>query len=234
MADDDKKGNSDKEIWVNEFTEKSAQKFREELLKAADKVEERCPIIVRIDSYGGYVDSLAKMLETMDSIRNPIVTSCEGKAMSCGAILLSNGDYRFVGKHSRVLIHEISHGSIGDVHDVHNDAEEGKRINKYFLGLLAKNCQIKGGYTGLRRLIKDRDGSDIHLDAPEAGLRRLIKDRDGRDIHLDAPEAVDFGIADEIGIPTVTPVINYYVGAKGYHSFKFDKSKGKKKTRRRK
>ena len=213
MADDDKKGNSDKEIWVNEFTEKSAQKFREELLKAADKVEERCPIIVRIDSYGGYVDSLAKMLETMDSIRNPIVTSCEGKAMSCGAILLSNGDYRFVGKHSRVLIHEISHGSIGDVHDVHNDAEEGKRINKYFLGLLAKNCQIKGGYTG---------------------LRRLIKDRDGRDIHLDAPEAVDFGIADEIGIPTVTPVINYYVGAKGYHSFKFDKSKGKKKTRRRK
>ena len=213
MADDDKKGNSDKEIWVNEFTEKSAQKFREELLKAADKVEERCPIIVRIDSYGGYVDSLAKMLETMDSIKNPIVTSCEGKAMSCGAILLSNGDYRFVGKHSRVLIHEISHGSIGDVHDVHNDAEEGKRINKYFLGLLAKNCQIKGGYTG---------------------LRRLIKDRDGRDIHLDAPEAVDFGIADEIGIPTVTPVINYYVGAKGYHSFKFDKSKGKKKTRRRK
>ena len=210
MASDENNGSKKSdEIWVNKFTEESAQKFREELLKAADRVEEHCPLIIRIDSYGGYVDSLAKMLETIDSVKNPIITSCEGKAMSCGAILLSNGDYRFVGKHSRVLVHEISHGSIGDVHDVHNDAEEGKRINRYFLGLLAKNCRIKGGYTG---------------------LRKLIKDHDGRDIHLNAHEAIDFGIADEIGVPMVVPSVSYFIGSKGYHNHSFDKLKGKKQT----
>lgn len=223
MTDNAKKSESTEsnEIWVNDFTEKSAQKFREEMLKKASQIEEHCPIIVRIDSYGGYVYSLAKMLETMDSIKNPIVTSCEGKAMSCGAILLSQGDYRFCGKHSRILIHEISHGSIGDVHDVWNDAEEGRDVNQHFMGLLAKNCGIEGGY---------------------AGLRKIIKERDGRDIHLSASKAVEFGIVDEIGVPTILPVVSYQIGSKGYHHYKLKdddgtkrtESRAKKKTRRKK
>ena len=214
MSDD--KSSKNEEIWVNEFTEKSAKKFREEVLALVDKKGPEHPIVVRIDSYGGQVYSLAMMLETIDSIQNPIITSCEGKAMSCGAMLLSHGDYRFCGKHSRVLIHEVSHGSWGDVHDVYNDAEEGKRVNEYFLGLLAKNCGIKGGYKG---------------------FRKIIKERDGRDINLDAKAALDFGIVDEIGVPTVLPITYYQVGSKGYHSYPFEmENQGKKKNikRRRK
>jgi ATP-dependent Clp protease, protease subunit len=196
------------EIWVNEFTEKSALKFREQVAELAGFDKNR-PIIVRIDSYGGYVDALSNMLETMDSVPNPFITSCEGKAMSCGALLLSNGDYRFCGKHSRVMIHEFSAGAFGDVHDIHNSTSETKRMNQYFMGILAKNCGIRNGYRG---------------------IRKIIKEHDGRDLYLTADEALDFGIIDEIGIPNVRPIIFYQIYADGYHSYLIDGGKGKKKT----
>lgn len=173
------------EIWVNKFDEDSAQEFRDKVLDASkDNPSE--PIIIYIDSYGGYVDSLAKMIETMDEVPNPFVTVCMGKAMSCGAILLSHGDIRWCGRHSRVMIHEVSGGvQIGDVHDMHNDAVEAKRLNKHFLGLLAKNCKIQGGYEG---------------------LRKMIKGKDGRDIWLDSDQSVKFGIVDAVGVPKLAKV----------------------------
>lgn len=173
------------EIWVNKFDEESAAEFRDKVLESSkENVSE--PIIVYIDSYGGFVDSLAKMIETMDEVPNPFVTVCMGKAMSCGAILLSHGDIRWCGRHSRVMIHEVSGGvGVGDVHDMHNDAIEVKRLNKHFLGLLAKNCKISGGYEG---------------------LRKMIKGKDGRDIWLDADDAVKFGIVDAVGVPKLARI----------------------------
>jgi len=175
------------EIWVNKFTEESATHFREQLL-IRSRQDPDIPIVVYIDSYGGYVDALAKMIETMDEVPNPIITTCLGKAMSCGAILLSHGDYRYCGPHSRVLVHELSGGSGGDVHDVVNDAEEMKRFNKHFLGLLAKNCSIPGGYEG---------------------LRKIIKEHDGRDLCLTALQSVNFGIVDEVGSPSLVPYTGF-------------------------
>jgi len=181
MADKRDKHGVGEEIWVQDFTCESAQEFREQLLHAC-RVNPSNPIIVYIDSYGGQVDALAKMIETMDEISNPIVTCCMGKAMSCGAILLSHGDARFCGPHSRVMIHEVSASTGGDVHDMNADVNEAKRLNEHFLGLLAKNCNIKNGYRG---------------------LRALIKQRDGRDLFLSAEEAVKFGIVDYVGLPKI-------------------------------
>ena len=175
------------EIWVVKFDEESAQDFRDSMMESS-KGDASRPIIVYIDSYGGQVDALAKMIETMDETPNPIVTVAMGKAMSCGAVLLSHGDYRFCGKHSRVMIHEVSSGTSGDVHDMHADVLETKRLNKHFLGLLANNCNLKGGYDS---------------------LRKIIKGNDGRDLYLDANSAVKFGVVDKVGLPKLEPVILY-------------------------
>lgn len=172
------------EIWVTKFDESSAQRFRDKVMAKA-KESDKEPIVIHIDSYGGEVDSLAKMIETLDEVPNPIVTVCMGKAMSCGAILLSHGDVRFIGRHSRTMVHEVSSWTAGDVHDMKADAAETHRLNEYFLGLLAKNCNIKGGYEG---------------------LRRIIKTRDGRDIYMNAQETVKFGLADKVGIPKIVNI----------------------------
>jgi ATP-dependent Clp protease protease subunit len=184
----DKKRDSD-EIWVTEFTADAALDFREDVLEAS-KMDPTRPITVYIHSYGGAVDALASMIETMDEVPNPIITVCQGVAMSCGAMLLSHGDIRFIGKHSRVMVHEVSGGAVGDVHDVGADAQEMKRLNRYFMNLLAKNCGIKGGYDA---------------------LRKSIKDQDGRDKYMNAEEAVKFGIVDATGMPKVNRMKLYQV-----------------------
>lgn len=177
------------EIWVTDFTQESALKFREDIMEHS-KGDPTAPITVYIHSYGGYVDALASMIETMDETPNPIITVCNGMAMSCGAMLLAHGDVRYCGKHSRVMVHEISSASAGDVHDMHADALETKRLNKYFMGLLAKDCGIEGGYEG---------------------LRKLIKARDGRDMYLSADECIQFGICDAIGTPKVEATVSFNI-----------------------
>ncbi len=177
------------EIWVNLFNEEAAKEFRMAVHAQVKQFDDdRKPIIVYIDSYGGAVDSLMVMLETLDSVPNPVITACIGKAMSCGAVLLSHGDIRFCGQHSRVMVHEVSSAAWGDVHDMENDAKESARINRYVMGLLAKNCGVEGGYQG---------------------LRKMIKDHDGRELWMDAKAAIKFGIADNIGMPTVDSELKY-------------------------
>lgn len=188
MSKDEKKGNG--EIWVNKFTEEAASVFREQVLSCALR-DPDMPIIIYIDSYGGYVDSLAKMIDTLDQIANPTITVCMGKAMSCGAILLSHGHWRLCAPNSRVMVHEVSSGTGGDVHDMYNDAIEAKRLNKHFLGLLASNCGFKGGFEE---------------------LRKNIKSRDGRDVWMSPSEAVKFGLVDEVGTPSIIPFIGYQTG----------------------
>jgi ATP-dependent protease ClpP protease subunit len=129
------------------------------------------------------------MIETLDEVPNTIVTACMGKAMSCGAVLLSHGDVRFCGKHSRVMIHETSSVTSGDVHDMHADIIETKRLNEYFLGLLAKNC----GYKSYEE------------------IRQLIKKQDGRDMYMDANSALEFGIVDAVGVPKIRANTMYEV-----------------------
>lgn len=184
-----KNRNDSEEIWVLEFTPESAQEFRDRVMEE-HKENPNKPIIVNIDSYGGSVDALAKMIATMDEVNNPIITCCMGKAMSCGAILLSHGDIRFCDPHSRVMVHKVSAIASGDADDVKNDAVEISRINEYWLGLLATNCNIKGGYDQ---------------------LSTQIKEKDGRDRYMTAEEAVKFGIVDAVGIPKIATIVMYEV-----------------------
>ena len=54
--------------------------------------------------------------------------------------------------------------------------------------MLAKNCGIKGGFKGLRKLIKDHDGRELWM-SPEAAL--------------------EFGIVDKIGTPQIVRHVTY-------------------------
>jgi ATP-dependent Clp protease protease subunit len=176
------------EIWVTKFDNEHAIKFRQQVLSVA-KSDPTKPVIIHINSYGGYVDALAAMLETLDEIPNPIITSCKGTAMSCGAILLSHGDVRFLGRHSRIMVHEVSSGTIGNVQDMKDDVKEAVRLNEHFMGLLARNCGFKN-YTE---------------------LRVLIKEQDGRERYLFGEDAIKFGIVDAIGTPRIGAKVMFEV-----------------------
>jgi len=170
--------------------EKSAKEFREAVFSQSNENSEK-PLIVTIDTRGGDVYALASMVETMRSVPNPIITSCSGKAFSAGAILLSYGLKRYCGPHSRIMIHEMVGWTEGNIHEVQADSEEFVRINQCWLGELARNCKIEGGYNALKELIKNS--------------------KDNRTIRLTPEEAVKFGIVDGIGIPIIEIAYNLIV-----------------------
>ena len=78
---------------------------------------------------------------------------------------------------------------IGD-REIKNDANELDRVNELWIGLLAKNCCIKEGYQGLRKIIKENDNQNIYLGAEDAKK---------------------FGIVDEIGVPAINTAGLYEV-----------------------
>lgn len=173
-------------IWVTEFTEESAKDFAEKLFKKSEK-DSIQPIVVYIDSYGGEIHSLFSMISAMDSVPNKIITVCMGKAMSAGSALLSHGDIRYVNEHSRIMLHEATSGTGGNVNDIKIDTKELEFLNDAFLNILAKNCG-----------------------KPLSRVKKLFTNKK-REIYLGAKESVEFGIADRIGMPKINKVVKYEI-----------------------
>lgn len=168
-------------IWVNDINEGAATSICQSLLKAAQDDPSR-PVMMYINSRGGQADSMLAILNTMDAIPNKIVTVCIGQASSAGAVILSHGDMRFVAPHARVMVHELHGGAIGHLDDINNDTKEMRRINNQVMELLAKNCNVRGGYKALKKLLTTEQ----------------------RDLNLSAKQAVEFGIVDGVGLPQLT------------------------------
>ena len=170
--------NFDNGIIVNEFDNDGVANFRDGVAALASYGLDTI-IPVYIDSYGGYVDSLLAMIDIMDATPNKFLTVCLGKAMSCGAILLSHGDIRYCGAYGRVMIHKVSSASWGDIDSLKSLTDETDRLNKIALGILANNCNIT--YNQLEE--------KIHATT------------DKRTLWLDAQSAVKLGIVDKVGVP---------------------------------
>lgn len=182
-----------KDIIVNSFTEEAARSFREQIISRAI-ADNQAPIVIYIDSYGGYLDSLNSMLETIEQIPNPIITVCQGKAMSCGAVLLAAGDYRFCGRNSRIMVHQGSSGIGGPIESLQNDVDESKRINKQLMQMISSRC-----------------GMSIETFKKEMKKRLHKDDDEARDLFLSAEGGLELGIIDFIGMPHIKPVVQYVV-----------------------
>jgi ATP-dependent Clp protease protease subunit len=165
-------------IIVNEICEGAVNEFREDFFRLESSDQEIIPIIV--DSYGGDVYALHAMLSIIESSTKKVATICDGKAFSCGAVLLSAGDHgmRFISKYGYVLVHQVSHEYYGKFSDIAVSAEHCSELNSNLLLMLDKNCKKKSG-TFEKMLIKNNNA----------------------DLYLDAKATYQLGIADHIGVP---------------------------------
>ena len=127
-----------------------------------------------INSPGGSVTSGLAIYDTMQFIRNDVVTYCIGQAASMAAFLLMSGNKgkRFALPNSRILIHQPSMGGLsGQATDIDIHAREILRIREITNKLMSK-----------------------HTAQP---LERIERDVE-RDFIMDAQQAKEYGIIDEI------------------------------------
>jgi ATP-dependent Clp protease protease subunit len=127
-----------------------------------------------INSPGGSISAGLAVYDTMQYIKNDVVTFCIGQAASMGAFLLMAGKKgkRFTLPNSRILIHQPSMGGLGgQATDIDIHAREILRIRELTNKLMAQS-------TG-------------------QPLDRIERDVE-RDFIMTAQQAKEYGIIDDI------------------------------------
>ncbi len=159
-------------VKVNKFPEDSAQKFHQEMAMAHNSGQKVIPIV--IDSYGGQVYSLMSMISAINSSELPVATIVEGKAMSCGAVLLSFGEQgmRFADPNATVMIHDVSSGGHGKIEELKADVKEAERLDEKIFTMMARNCGKKDDY--FKKKVFNKKHADWFIDAQEAKRHGLV------------------------------------------------------------
>jgi len=129
------------------------------------------PFELIVSTGGGNADDMMRLIRQDVDIE----TTGIGKVMSAGTLLLASGTKgkRRIGRNCRVMIHAVSGGSIGPMHEITNEFKEIKKIQESYIECLA-------------------DETDMTVQQ----IKKYLKQK--TNVYLSAEEAVKLGIADEI------------------------------------
>ena len=159
-------------VKVNKFTEESAKRFHMDMAAAHNSGQKVIPVV--IDSYGGQVYSLMSMISAIEASDLPVATIVEGKAMSCGAVLLTFGEQgmRFADPNATVMIHDVSSGGYGKIEELKADVKEAERLDEKIFTMMARNCGKKDDF--FKKKVFNKKHADWFMDAQEAKRHGLV------------------------------------------------------------
>jgi ATP-dependent protease ClpP protease subunit len=155
-----------------DFNPEMAKHVCDGLYKAQKQGEKRATIA--IDSNGGYVDSLEDIIlcmETMRAKKMKVDTYNLRKAYSCGSMLLSFGDIRYMHPRAESMIHAVGVASLpgGRIDEIEERVKELRKFNDKWFTWLAKNLSISK-----RKLDNITHATDLFLDPKESKKIGLI------------------------------------------------------------
>ncbi|MDR0498815.1 MAG: ATP-dependent Clp protease proteolytic subunit [Holophagales bacterium] len=127
-------------------------------------------IQIYINSPGGVITSGLAIYDTMQFVKNDIVTYCIGQCSSMAAVLLASGTKgkRFALPNGRIMIHQPSGGAQGQASDIEITFKEIQRLKEMLASLMSTHT----GQTA-KKLIKDMD-RDYFMNPKEALAYGLI------------------------------------------------------------
>ena len=168
-------------MFVGDVTEEKAADLISALLVLAqtkDEGDDRAEDIkLYISTYGGSADEMFGIYDVMNFCKQfcDIQTIGLGKVMSAGTLLLAAGTKgkRYVGNHTRVMIHSVNGGSIGELHNLQNEMEQ-------IAGLQESYIQAMSNETSMTK----------------RQIQTLINRK--VNVYLSSEEALEKGLADEV------------------------------------
>lgn len=162
----------DRILWVSGVVNDNMSSVVQAQLMYLDNVETK-DIKMHIDTGGGSVKSGLSMVDVMRSINSDIETVNTGMAASMGSVLLSSGTKgkRASLMYSKVMTHQVSHGTQGNVQDTRINQLEAEKYNYILFKILGENCD---------RTYKE------------------VIEFSRRDRWYNSDEALEFGLIDEV------------------------------------
>lgn len=132
------------------------------------------PITLIISTYGGSVDEMFGLYDTIKYLPCPVQTVGIGKIMSAGVLLLASGQKgkRLIGENSRIMIHPMSGMLGGNVFQVIAETAEHIRQQKQMEDLLMRETKMT--QKDVERFMKA--GHDYYV-LPEEALKLGLVDQ---------------------------------------------------------
>jgi ATP-dependent Clp protease protease subunit len=131
----------DRILWVSGPVNQHMSDIVQAQLLFLDSVEKK-DITLYINSPGGSVLCGLGIVDLMNYVSSDIVTTNIGMCASMGSVILSSGTK---GKrssliYSKVMTHQVSHGTQGNVQDTRINQMEAEKYNYILFKMLADNC----------------------------------------------------------------------------------------------
>ena len=130
-------------------------------------------ITMIINSPGGEISSMFAITDMMDMLSCDIRTIVLGMAASAASFIATCGTpgKRFISKNSKIMVHSVSGGAIGVIHDINIAVDEIKSLQEQMLEEYVKRTKIG-----------------------KAEIKSLLE----RDRYLKPEEAIEMGLVDGI------------------------------------
>ena len=173
-------------LWVSGAVNQHMSDIVQAQMLFLDSVEKK-DITLYINSPGGSVLCGLGIVDLMNYIKSDVVTTNIGMCASMGSVLLSSGTKgkRSSLVYSKVMTHQVSHGTSGNIQDTRINQLEAEKYNYILFKMLAENC-----------------GKTI-----DEVLEFSVRDR-----WFNSDEAKEFGLIDEViktdGTKTITEMLD--------------------------
>jgi ATP-dependent Clp protease protease subunit len=128
-------------LWVSGAVNQRMSDIIQAQMLFLDSVEQK-DITLYINSPGGSVLCGLGIVDLMNYIKSDVVTTNIGMCASMGSVLLSSGTKgkRSSLVYSKVMTHQVSHGTSGNIQDTRINQMEAEKYNYILFKMLAENC----------------------------------------------------------------------------------------------
>jgi len=102
------------------------------------------PIYLIISTYGGSIDEMFSLYDTIKFLPCPVYTIALGKVMSAGVLLLASGvkGRRLIGRNARIMMHPVASETGGNVFQMVNSVKETERLQNIAVDALSKETNM--------------------------------------------------------------------------------------------
>jgi len=151
--------------------------YLNETNRLKEEDEEKKPIDFYISTYGGNADDMFALYDIMKEVQKEteIHTIGMGKVMSAGVLLLAGGTpgHRKIGKNCRIMLHSVSSGNHGDLHNLVNEVEAIQELQEMYINCLTQETKMT-----------------------KSQVKKMLERK--VNVYLSAEQAVEYGIADKV------------------------------------
>lgn len=115
------------------------------------KIEERKPIRLMIFSYGGDIDYMWSLIDTIEASTTPVLTYDMGVAASAASLIFLAGRKRFMLPRAKLVIHEGSAKMAGDSVKVLDASDSYRKVIKRMKDYILAKTEISAAVLGKQK-----------------------------------------------------------------------------------